>query len=337
MQRVITSVGDKYTMNIAIIGDKSRYQFLRYMLGKEAERNYRSFFTEKIETKNVYLTSNKDMIQDNVYYSKKVPLNTLILFPGEYGYEEILWNRTDRILFFDEFPYGTKDEITKLEELIIKEKLSQLEVVLFQNNRVALETDISTEEAACDEAEQRYKKRNIRVCRYMAESKPYFLLNVFSSQDLKNDRYFHPYFHEIYQDLGAFDSNYELMKDIEQIDYDVTIIDNFCKYESPWKGKNIWELFYKKAYNYFWESNSLYDEFAIERYTDGIRKVCTWDVSVDIERMKQEIRQLFAQQFTDLGVLIYDGNQENYSEFINENQRKKLLLKRKFGIFLRQN
>lgn len=323
-------------MQVIITGDKSRYQFFRDTVSMKVSGNRNSFFTERMGENDVYLTSDKDKVKDNTYYSEKVPLNTMVYFPKEYGNSEILYGTDDRIIFFDEFPYGTDEDVSNLNQIAQAGKFGQLEVVLFQNERTALSSDISTEMTAMENAEIRYKGMGINVCRYSTKDKADFFVWTVRSLPPAGAEFLSA-IKKVRNYLSTFDSCYDLEYELilHPTIENPEILDSHFKFESKLKGRNVWNLYYERACNYYWKNNYEIDRFIIGVYERGIvnTELCAWDLSADINNLKKSIRNLFSRQFECFEILIYTGKKEGYAQFLNENLKEVLDFKRKIIVF----
>ena len=72
-------------MRIIVAGDKSRYQFFRDIINVDVSQMREEFYTENLGRRTVYLTSDKNQVNnDVVLFSDKVPLNTVLCFPEEF-------------------------------------------------------------------------------------------------------------------------------------------------------------------------------------------------------------------------------------------------------------
>lgn len=315
-------------MRLVITGDKSRYQFFRYVVEKQMNSQER-FHTENLEEMDVFVTSDKEKVVGNTFYSDKVPLNTTLFFPSEYK-KLIEYNFSDRIIIFDEFPYGTEEEVVSLEEIIQSGNYGQLEVVLFQNDRSVLDSDISTDKMAIEEAEERYRNKSINVRRYRIGDVPEFL---FWSQDVNRESeksVFTSVLQNAYMCIDTFDSCYDLqyILDISIRVEDPMVLDSFFEYSNQLNGKNVWHIFYIKAFNYYFENNTSIEEFYINIYKTNISDFGIWDIEKDIIDLRKCVRTLFALKIESGDKLIYKGGKDDYDNFINCNKSEMINFKK---------
>lgn len=322
-------------MRLVITGDKSRYQFFREMVSSRASDNSKAFYTGKMGEKDICLTSDLGKTGDYVFYSEKIPLNTDLFFAKECMEWSSLYKMGDRVLIFDEFPYGTGNMISGLEQLLLSDASCRPEVILVQNNRVGLSSDISSEESAAEDAKTIYENYRVSVQCYHAGDRPDFLWWSKNLGNVGQSGYFRSLIHGIWDDLCIFESSYDLEYELSLrfIIENPKSLDEHFRYETRLKGKNVWEIYYGRAYRFYWENNPAVDEFMIRIYERGIAKLCVWDLTADISEMKQAARSLFEQQFGGFICLTYEGGEGEYTRFINRNLKEILAFKQKIVQF----
>lgn len=327
-------------MRVIITGDKSRYQFLRHIVENGQEIILSELYTEKIAERDIYLTSDRGKIAEDTYYTSKLPLNTELCFPKETWEISDLLDDKARIIVFDEFPYGTSEDIGKFESLIKRSRYSQLEVVLFQNNRAALDTDITTEAMALDEVEKLYKRKHINVHRYQVNHRPDFLFWSVIPAIKRQNHFFYKLIDSIRGNIETYDSCYDLRYELflkEKIE-DPAILNRFIQENKKLTGKNVWDVFCMEAYNYYFITISDVNSFCVKMYKLGIGDSILWDIEKDVEGLKKDIQELFLKRVKPAEKLTYRS--ENYDEFINHNSDKiidfKMKIKNFFAIELKQ-
>lgn len=305
-------------MKIVIIGDKSRYQFFRYFIDEKYIGYKELFYTERISERDIFMTSNIEEKGENIYISNKLPLNTLVFFPKEYS--EVLYGQQDKIVIFDEFPYVTEENLLKLKNIIETGNYNQIEVVLIINNRERLESDISTEEMALKEAETIYKRKNIKVSKYKFGEIPTFLFSSIDS--IQNNNQLKSLLNDLKFVSEIFSTSYELMYEESELNKNLSnpeFINSFFEYNRNIIGKNIWRYYFEKIFNYFWKDNSSkIDDFYIKFYEMNLKSFCIWDISIDIEELKMEIRKLFMNKLYFPKEYIFYGDKPEYEELLNK-------------------
>lgn len=306
-------------MRVVITGDKSRYQFFRYFLDKKYIENKELFYTEKVSEKNIFMTSDINKRGENIYISKKLPLNTLLFFPKEY--QEEIYAPQDKIILFDEFPYATKENILKLDKIIKIGNYKQLEVVLIINDREKLDTDITTEETALKAAENIYKKKKIKVSKYKFGEIPVFLFSSISSVQNNNRNKLKGILNDLKFIIETFDMNYELFYEESELNKKLSnpaFINNFFEYNKNINGKNIWQYYFEKIFNYFWDdNNSIGDKFCITFYKITLNSSYIWDISYDIENLKIDIRKFFMNKIYFSKEKVFFGDKNEYDILLN--------------------
>lgn len=325
-------------------GDKSRYHFFRSIVDLSKSNNQENFFTERLGEREVFLTSNLKRINDDFFYSPKVPLNTDLYFPSEF--EDIIdvIKNGDKIVWFDEFPYATDRDIEKIKEVLDSGKGEKIVIVLFQNYREKLETDISTDDMALEEAEFRYSQLNLSIYKFVPDTFPRFLLWENNIENSIIDGIFHSKMKMIEFGLEVFDSSYEFMFDMigedgksisSLIDYDV--LAGFCEYTQKLSKNNVWDIYHEKACKFYWYNNFIVKDFCRFIYKDSIDLICVWDFEKDFERLYEIVVEEFKHISGEMQSLVYDGIKSDYEEFLKENQEEIIAYKMKIQQFFREH
>ena len=326
-------------MRIVITGDKSRYQFLRYMVGEQSIKNYKEFYTTKMGENDIYLTPDSDKVSEYTYYTNKLPLHTEIYFPKESEELTLTFDFSDRVIVFDEFPYGTEEDIRKLESLMESGSYGQLEVVLFQNDRTRLDTDITTDTMAVDEAEGRYRKKYITVQRYQNNHRPDFLFWSVTPSGRTEQHIFSNLLAAAQKRIDIFESSYELdyIFELSGVIEDPKILDSFVKYGRDLEGKNVWNIFGARAYVYFFQESHDIDQFCIREYRKNIEDLSIWNMEKDLDDLKERIRKLFAEKMKVFDELIYNYGEDVYVYFINGYQNRIINFKKRIKRFFEED
>ena len=331
-------------MRLIMSGDKSRYHFFRSIVDLRKSKNQENFFTERLGAREVFLTSDLKKVNDDCFYSPKVPLNTDLYFPSEFVDMLDIIKNGDKIVWFDEFPYATDSDIEKIKEVIDSGKGEEVVIVLFQNYREKLETDISTDNMALEEAEFRYSQLNLPIYKFVPDAFPLFLLweNNIENSIIKEN--FHSKMKMIEFGLEVFDSSYEFMFDMpgedgksisSLADYDV--LAGFCEYNRKLCKNNIWDVYHEKACKFYWDNNYAVKDFCKFIYKDAIESICIWDFEKDFERLYEIVIEEFRKITREMHPLVYDGGKSDYDEFLKENQEEIISYKMKIQHFFREN
>lgn len=321
-------------MRVVISGDKSRYHFFRSIVEINKSKNEEVFFTEKLGEKEVFLRPDLKKIGENVFFSSKIPLNTELYFPPEYVDLMEAIHSEDKVILFDEFPYATDSDIEQLNDILQIGIVNQISVVLFKNDRNTLETDISTEDMALDDAEQCYKNKNVTVFRYSIKDIPFFLLwNNIAVNNVPQDAY-HAKLRLAKSELEIFDSFYDFMLNCSDeqgqclsnlIDFDV--LARFCEYDCKIEGNNVWEIYHDKAFQYYWGNNHNIEKFCKRIYKSAIDDICVWDFEKDFNKLDEEIKINFNDLVKTFTPVRFKDTKENYDIFLNINQSAVLKFK----------
>lgn len=321
-------------MRLVITGDKSRYQFFRSIVKQNLIVSDSIFCTEKIGMNDIYLTSERNLCNKTTFYSAKVPLNTTLFFPKEYSNETVKFEKDDRVLFFDEFPFSTDEEISKIEQFRRENEVGQFEIVLFLNDREALSSDISTEEMALEDAECRYKQYGYSVLRYSIDSNPDFLFWSINGQDGIAEKSFHKILDEAKNYLCTFESCYDLEYELflrMQIE-SPEILDSHFVYNKNLKNKNVWETYVERAIECYWIKINT-ESFIEDIYFRAISDLCIWDLSEDINVLNQRLQAKFIERIVHHSASIFYGEKDEYAEFLNENMKEIIDFKHKIVVF----
>jgi len=289
------------------------------------------------------LTSDFRKTNDNIFYSPRVPLNTELYFPSEFisVLDEI--KNDDKIIWFDEFPYATDRDIERLKEVLNSDRACQVVVVLVQNSREKLETDISTDDMALEEAELRYAQFNIPIYKYTLDSFPYFLLWENNIENAHLEETFYSKIKSVERNLEIFDSSYEFMFDLWGEDgksiaalTDFDILASFCEYDQKLNKNNVWKIYHEKACKYYWKNDNEISSFCKLIYRDAIDSVCIWDFERDYEKLYANIIDEFEQISDNMKCLEYIGTKTGYDEFLKENQEEIINYKARIQQFFRE-
>lgn len=322
---------------IIVTGDKSRYQFLRSITERENIHITDFFFTENMEKEDIILTSAKDEKGENIYFSSKVPLNTRLIFPKEFSEESKYYVLYGKILYFDEFPFATDEEFTRFETML--QCNPKMEIVLFENSREALDSDVTTEEMALKEAMERYRSRNVRVTRYSPGEALDFLYCSVRPDNPGYDTSFRFLLKEARRMMLTFDSMYEWKYECHLSEFveDIRRLNILFRYDRRLRNQNVWEFFCRKALQIYWKNTDKTDIFVKDVYTRNIEYISVWNIKEDVEDLKKCVRQFFWAKLMPSETLIYTGEEEEYGIFMNRNLKKTLAFKNKLINFFRED
>lgn len=310
-------------MRVIVIGDKSRYQFLRFMTEAGGTTNDQ-FKTEQLGLKTVKLLSNNRKNTDDIFYSEKLPLSTEIVFPAEADKEGYVCGFNDKIIFFDEFPYRTQEKVKSLSKFLEHNHVIYCEVILLINDRKSLKSDISSEMVAMEEAYERYLEEGIPVYKYKKGDNCDFLFwrsNSYLKTDLLRMRKNINAIRTNVFESALFEWDYEL-EFIKEIDKycNPAILEALFAYDKNKVNQNATKYFINNACEFFWGSKTnRYVAFAEKMYINSIKNICVWDLKKDLVILYRNIISAFLSCFDDIPKIVYFGTEDFYSIWINEN------------------
>ena len=327
-------------MRLIVLGDKSRYQFLRKIITDENI----NLKTEILSEKNIEIMSdtvnNIDNPKERVFYfSKKLPLHTTLFFPSEINTDS-RYEINNKILFFDEFPYRTATGIENIKHILEKNPKLDFEIILIKNNRKNLESDLTNENETIKIAIREYNLEKFRVKIVDFEENYNFLFWSFEGFK-KNTNSFTNDLEELKKNLDIF---FEIEYEMEYIQIEEKLseqlLDSFVKYKKSFINKdNIMDLLKIDVSDYFFKNDYNYKqffEFSENLYLKNIDKVCVWNVERDLKNLKLKFKKRI-EEFIELPILIkFDGiTEEDYIFFYNKYKKEMIEFKNRIKIFFK--
>lgn len=175
---------------ISVVGDESRYQFARIMIGEMDCVNYAN---EKSGMNFIFINSGfRRYIQDEkniMVYTDLVQIGRVIEIPAEnFSTKSICGDRiSDKVLLFNTFPYAKLNLLDSLEEMVEAMPMTEFEVVLYKEKRKFLSTDISSIDEAMEFAKLEYMKFASNVVVFRPENRldKLFIIHQHISKRLK--------------------------------------------------------------------------------------------------------------------------------------------------------
>lgn len=318
-------------MYYMVLGDKSRYQFLRGII--ETGYNSRNYFSDvKLGENDICISSDK-CEEDMVYYSRKIPLNTKLFFPNAYGelskeYED--YKKYDKIIVFDEFPYATSDIIKDVDTLIKLVGNVKLLVVIFRNGIEGLKSDVSTEDDAFLNAKRIYESKEICIHSYSPNESAGFLFRT-----IKNiDNCGFTIMQEIVKVRGnliTLDSFFDLIFEEYMKSYiDIDILNRFIKLSNIKNRENIWEIYSKTAYDYYWIKNEHeIRKYYLMLYAKVVAGLRIWNTENDEDKLLDILKSEFLKQFDDFDEVIFNKNMDLNELFLKAHEQEIIRFKEK--------
>lgn len=328
-------------MRLIVLGDKSRYQFLRKIIDDENM----NLQTEVLSEKDLEIVSEKVNNVDNlnekvIYLSKKLPLYTTLFFPSEINMSS-KYEANDKILFFDEFPYRTAIGMENIKNIFKKNPEIDFEIILIKNNRKNFQSDLSNEEEAIEIAVKEYYLEKFRVKVVNFEDNYDFLFWNFEGF-IKNSNIFINNLKELKNNIEIF---FEIEYEMECIQIDEKLseqlLDSFVKYKESFVNKNdIMYSLKKNVSDYFFKSDYNYKQFfrfSEELYLKYIDNICIWNKEKDLKKLKSEFENRM-EYFIEVPIIIgFSGTtEEDYIYFYNNHKKEMIEFKNKIKNFFRK-
>lgn len=319
-------------MNVVMIGDKSRYQVFRTLVDTSCQKEKNSGFnTEKLGTEDVYVVSEKKLLNQNVYFSSKLPLATTLFFPKEGSSLDISFNSNDKLVVFDEFPYRTQEEIEILRNFLNKNNVVYCEIVLVQNNRTFLESDITTEQMALNEAMDIYNKEKLCVKPYVIGKNFDFLFWECNYDILSNSMMLKKRIANVYERISVeFDIDYELeyLMELELYCSNRKVLDSFFAFEQCKNSKNVLKRYVQNSTSYFWGSmDNIYVQFVKNLYYKYMEEIAIWNINKDFSLLYKDVNEKFAEYVGDSKSIGFTGEIDNLEVWLNNNMDSVLTIK----------
>lgn len=321
-------------MRVIITGDKSRYQFLRFLVNDNNVRINDNLYTERMNDIDVFVSSDKTINEACTYYSSIVPLNTLLYFPREYG-ADFSFQEDDKILFFNEFPYNRKEDMESLDDIVNSGKCGQISVVLVCNDRTGICTDISSDDLAILSAQKALDDMGISHYEYTMGEMPGFLYWKIAKQENYEKNLLLPLLQKTKYEMEVFDSAYDLMYelDIAMIVDDPTVRKVILNYDSSLNNKNVWTEYANRSVRCLIKGEKSVKDFYIGLYKNTVSAISVWDINKDLVRLADMAERALRGKFRKYKKLIFRGNEDDYESFLNDNKVIYLLSQGIIGFF----
>ena len=328
-------------MKIIVIGDESRYQFLRKLM----EKGNIPINLEIVKEKGCTVTWNIENVSENVYYSSQVPLYTEVEFPTiERINQESISYKDAKLLIFDEQPYQTEGDVKLLNKY--RYKGLSCEIILVLNNRKAMDSDVSSEQDGADKALEYYQNRGFRVHKYvMGEAFDFFLYEDY--QENNAYRYFKEKLKEMEEEACEMIlSMYELK--LKEYDLNKYISSD----PAPWNKffpyyKNISDIVIYSTQNAFHtlmkkeneKFTQIYEDLYKELYKSNKLNIECWNLKKDKEILYQKLVQSYRQKFKGMVQLSFKGDELEYTKWMTDEGNKKIIIeiKNKLGEFIEKD
>lgn len=325
-------------MKIIVIGDESRYQFLRKFMEKENT----PIDLKIVKEKGCTVTWNIENVSENVYYSSQLPLYTEVEFPTiERINQESIGYKDAKLLIFDEQPYQTEGEVKLLNRY--QYKGLSCEIILVINNRKAMDSDVSSEQDGADEAFIDYQNRGFIVHKYvMGEAFDFFLYEDYQENNA------HCYIKEKLEKIEEeVCENILDMYELKLIEYDLNeyVSDPARRNKFFPYYKNISDIVIYSTQNAFHtlikkeneKFTQIYEDIYKELYKNNKLNIECWDLKKDKEILYQEIVQSYRKKFKGMVHLSFKGDELEYKKWITDNKKIVIEIKNKLGEFIEKD
>ena len=325
-------------MKIIVIGDESRYQFLRKLM----EKGNIPISLEIVKEKGCTVTWNIENVSENVYYSSQLPLYTEVEFPTiERINQESISYKDAKLLIFDEQPYQTEGEVKLLNKY--RYKGLSCEIILVLNNRKAMDSDVSSEQDGADKALEYYQNRGFIVHKYvMGEAFDFFLYEDY--QENNAYRYFKEKLKEMEEEACEMILNMYGLK-LAEYDLNEYISNPACMNKFFPYYKNISDIVIYSTQNAFYtlmkkeneKFTQIYEDFYKALYEDSKLKMKCWDLKKDKDILYQKLEQSYRQKFKGMVHLSFKGDELEYKKWITDNKDIIIEIKSKLGEFIEKD
>lgn len=335
-----------YFSRIVLLGDDSRYLFLRSILPENLKINLsmeklQSNYIRLIYAKNNYFEEYDDNNVIEIALNI-IPVSKLIELPQDfyklYGND----NKINKLVIFNSFPYGKLNLIETYEQALRNFNIIESEFVLYKEQRRFGITDLVSEDDSIKDALYFYSSKNIKTKVYDSSSnineifelKPnfinYFKISyknrlIMTKEKLNNyESYYDFYIKDYYNSFTPLnpESNEEFNR-----------IFSFRKIRNS---NDIW-LSFTKAF----KKEYLKDEYGLlgqlrTFYSEAIEEISIWDKDEDLNNFDNHIFMVYDEFFKDHIVLRASDNELEYIKKINydDNKNLEVLFKKRLSEFV---
>lgn len=319
---------------IFVLGDKSRFSFLREIL-KESDKDNENFKKNILGKKDIKIVSDNFLADkaENCLVAETLPFNTSLFFPATNETSDLDVSFRDRIILFDEFPFRTAEEIENIKNL----KDKNITVVLYDIQRQNLVSDVTNMRDALEDALKKYQKENINVeIRQYGESFDFLFSKCFMPTDFSPN---------IRKKIASKKSELDFLFNVEyeveyvnsvksEIEDSPVVLDSIVKFEKHMKG-NLSKVYYSKAKNYFIDKNfGKYFSFVFKLYKNEMNDFCDIIDKSHEASLKKKIISEFESTIKIKEKLYFSGaGEKEYIFFLNENNEAIIKFKNQIKIF----
>lgn len=325
-------------MRIVIIGDKSRYQFLRHLVSSTQN----DLQTEYLLKNSITVLNSSKGNEENVFYSHCIPLGVSLYFPSddEINFDLISYSHLDKILIFDEFPYRTASEVESLEKNFYQ--ALECQVVIVVNKRVGISTDLDSEENEAKKAQQIYEENNISTCIYDFGKIPDFLFYKYNRNEQTSTQLRQTLDHVRDSVLNDFKDLFDIYLSKSMEDSIITIsLSKFFEYRIDDEDElrhNALMCFINHAFDeYLGSRKTPFVKFYESLYRQQIAPICYWNLEVDLKRLYERVVQKFCATFYNVNILHFEGDELDFYSWKHKNKESINEIQKKINYFLHED
>lgn len=309
-------------MRFYIIGDQSRFQYLKMLIGDAAYNELVNVTT--INTiEDVHVVCDQDG-SNGVLISSEIPLNTEVIIQGTV-LQNVEYEGYDKILIFDEFPYRTKDTVEDVRKISDHPHTREYEIILIEGEQKGLKSDVSTIEDAMNEAKKLYTQEGHSVkISSLSKIKELLFQTLDDSYDIyallrKKLDYVLQYIHE------DFDFEYDLVyEDFFDDIYMEKVMRSGIK-----RGGDIRKIFVGEISKRIVDRGHFKIQMFIEEiYKYFMKEINMWDLERDLKEFFVEIQGDFANFiYTNVEELCFQRSEQKYEVFYNQHRKNIVRMK----------
>ncbi len=317
-------------MRVIILGDKSRYQFLRQLLPEE------QLHSEELVSRTIKLVSRADSLKEDMYASTRIPLDTEVIFPDEIVSVDFSFEQNDLVLYFDEMPFQTEFEIEQLDKLCENENIKALQVVLYNSKKEKLDTDITSSLDAREEAKKRLLKNKIPFIEYPEAGIDALIWHYEAVLELKDKQL--NKLKKLSQKLEyTFVLDYELdFIEVESEMLSPLVLESLFRYVTQDVGKDVLKTAVDRAVIACVRDRRLQRMIAA-LYEKYLNEYIVWNAEKDLEKIFEKMEQEFLKQVRNNRDFKFPKGNDQYELELNKNKAQVMLLKNQITDFFKND
>ena len=329
-------------MKIIVIGDKSRYQFLRKLTENP------SLTSESLGRKKVVVTGNRQTESETIFFSPCLPLYTELEFPSEndINNENIIITRKDKLIIFIEkmtaqIRKAQESDAEKFEILKrYRNKALSCEIIVLVNNIEGMTSDISTKEDEVQEILRICREEGFIARKYiLGELLDFLIYYDFVENNSKKE--FESKFRNLREEIqNNFSVDYEMEMDLsgfyDRYIEDPNYFENFFRYTRHIS--NLVKSSTQKMYAALLQNqNKEFVKICEQLYEERMRMVAFWDMEKDKEILYRKIVGAYNEKFRKMPVISFKGSESDYEIWYSKNMNTIFEIKDKAKTFFQKD